>query len=364
MNLSDWSIRNPSVVIVLFFILTLGGLAAFQQMKVQYLPDLNIPMIIIACEMHGASPEQLEIEVVKKIENSIAVIQQVKHITSKIEENHAFITIEFRLEKPVEEAQNEVRSAIAKVRSSLPAELKEPVVSKLDLAGKPILAYAAISSSKDAEALSWFIDDNVSKKLLAVPGVGSVKRVGGVNREIVVNLNPIKLQSLGATVADISQQLHKIQSIESGGHTNLGSGEQPIRAIPTISSIDELKDLEVSLSDGRKIRLKQFADIKDTYSELRSQALIDGKPAIGFEITRSRGSSEVEVWKKIQPVLAEIQSNNKDLQITEVFNFVKPVEDEFIGAMSLLYEGAFLAIAVVWYFLREWKATIISAIPP
>ncbi|MDO9236475.1 MAG: efflux RND transporter permease subunit, partial [Aquabacterium sp.] len=362
MNVSAWCIRNPIPAMMLFVLLSFGGILSFQSMKVQNMPDLDLPTVTVTASLPGASPSQLETEVARKIENAIATLQGLKHITTKVQDGSVTITASFRLEKPVPEAVDDMRSAISKVRSDLPADMRDPIVTKLDLAGSPILAFTVASTHRDDEALSWFVEDTVAKHLLGVRGVGAVSRVGGVSREVTIALNPVKLQSLGATAADISRQLREIQRESAGGRANLGSGEQPVRTLANVASVEAMRPLQLSLADGRRIRLDQVAMIDDTVAEPRALALLNGKPVVGFEVTRSRGASDVEVGAGVQKALAELRISNPDIEFTEAFNFVTPVQEEFQGSMVMLYEGALLAVLVVWLFLKDWRATLISAV--
>ncbi|MGZ4978320.1 MAG: efflux RND transporter permease subunit [Methylobacter sp.] len=362
MNVSSWCIRNPIPALMLFVLLSFGGILSFQSMKVQNMPDLDLPTVTVSASLPGASPSQLESEVARKIENAIATLQGLKHITTKVQDGSVTITAEFRLEKPVQEALDDIRSAVSKVRSDLPADLRDPVVTKLDLAGSPILAFTVASAQRDDEALSWFVEETVAKKLLTVRGVGRVSRVGGVSREVTIALDPVKLQSLGATAADISRQLRAIQRESAGGRANLGSGEQPLRTLANVASVEEMRPLQLSLADGRSIRLDQVATIDDTVAEPRALALLNGKPVVAFEVTRSRGASDVEVGEGVQKALAELRIANPDIEFTEAFNFVIPAQEEFQGSMTMLYEGALLAILVVWLFLKDWRATFISSV--
>ena len=362
MNISAWCIRNPIPAVMLFIMLSFGGLISFKAMKVQNFPDLDLPTITVTASLPGASPSQLETEVTRKIENAIATLQGLKHISSKVQDGNVTIISEFRLEKPVQEALDDVRSAVSKVRADLPSDLRDPIVTKLDLASSPILAITVKSDHRDEEALSWFVEDVITKKLLTVRGVGAVNRVGGVTREITIALDPIKLQALGATATDISRQLRVIQRESAGGRMNLGLGEQPIRTLANVSSIAEIRTMQISLSDGRHIQLDQIAKIDDSVTEPRALALLNGTPVVGFEVTRSRGASEIEVGAGVQKALQELRDANPDIELTEAFNFVTPVKEEFQGSMTMLYEGALLATLVVWLFLRDWRATFISAI--
>jgi len=362
MNVSAWCIRNPIPAMMLFVLLSFGGMQSYRSMKIQNMPDLDLPTVTVSASLPGASPSQLETEVARKIENAIATLQGLKHITTKVQDGSVTITASFRLEKPVQEAVDDMRSAVSKVRSDLPANLRDPIVTKLDLASAPILAFTLASPRRDDEALSWFVEDTVARKLLSVRGVGAVSRVGGVSREVTIALDPVKLQALGATAADISRQLREIQRESAGGRINMGNGEQPVRTLANVASVEEMRPLQISLADGRRIRLDQVATIDDTVAEPRSLAMLNGKSAVGFEVTRSRGASDVEVGEGVQKALAELRASNPDIEFTEAFNFVTRVQEEFQGSMTMLYEGALLAVLVVWLFLKDWRATFISAV--
>jgi multidrug efflux pump subunit AcrB len=361
-NVSSWSIRNPIPAVMLFVLLTFGGVLSFNAMKVQNFPDIELPTVIVSASLPGAAPGQLETEVARKLENSIATVQGLKHIYTKVQDGGVTLTAEFRLEKPTQEAVDDVRSAVARVRADLPADLRDPIVNKMDLAGQPVLAFTIRSPRMDEEALSWFVDHDVTRRLLAVRGVGAVNRVGGVTREVRVALDSARLQALGATAADISRQLRQVQSESAGGRTDLGGSEQPVRTLATVRSAEELARLELALSDGRRIRLDQVATVSDTVAEQRSAALLNGQHVVGFEVSRSKGESEVAVGAAVQKALAEMKAQHPDLELTEAFNFVEPVAEEYTGSMHLLYEGAILAVIVVWLFLRDWRATLVSAV--
>ena len=362
MNLSAWSIRNPIPAVMLFVLLTLAGLLSFHAMKVQNFPDMDLPVVMVTAVLPGAAPGQLESDVARKIENAIATTQGLKHITTTLTDGVATIAAEYQLEKPVQEAVDDVRSAVSRVRADLPADLRDPIVAKLELSAQPILAFAIASKRMDAEALSWFVDDTLTRRLLAVPGVGAVNRVGGVAREVRVALDPLKLQALGATAAEVSRQLRQVQIESAGGRADLGGAEQPVRTLATVQTAGELAALDIPLGDGRHIRLDQVATVRDTVAEQRTAALLDGEQVIGFEVSRSRGASEVEVGAGVQRALDQLLAERPDLQLTRTVDFVQIASDEYTSSMHLLYEGAILAVVVVWLFLRNWRATIVSAV--
>ncbi|MDB5752525.1 MAG: putative inner rane transporter [Ramlibacter sp.] len=361
-NVSSWSIRNPIPAVMLFVLLTFGGILTFNMMKVQNFPDIDLPTVIVSAALPGAAPAQLETDVARKLENSIATVQGLKHIYTKVQDGIVTVTAEFRLEKPVQEAVDDVRSAVARVRADLPSDLRDPIVTKMELSGQPVLAFTVASPQFDEEALSWFVDNEISRKLLAVPGVGAVNRVGGVNREIRVALDPLKVQALGITAADISRQLRQVQTESAGGRADLGGGEQPVRTLATVKTAREIGQLQISIPGNRTIKLEDVALVSDTVAEPRAAALLDGKPVVGFEVARSRGESEVSVGAAARKALDELKAQHPHIQLTQAFDFVTPVEEEYHGSIKLLYEGALLAVLVVWLFLRDWRATFVSAV--
>ena len=367
MNVSSWSIRNPIPAVMLFVLLTFGGVLSFNAMKIQNFPDIDLPTVSVTASLPGAAPAQLETDVARKLENSIATLQGLKHIYTKVQDGVVIITAEFRLEKPVQEAVDDVRSAISRVRSELPGDVRDPIVTKMDLASQPVLAFTVYSPRMDEEALSWFVDNELSRKLLAVRGVGAVNRVGGVSREIRVAIDPSKLQALGVTAADISRQLRQVQTESAGGRTDIGGSEQAVRTLATVQTAREIGQIALALpgsgtNPGRSIKLEDVATVTDTIAEPRAAALLNGKPVVGFEVARSRGESEVTVGAAVQKALAELKAQHPDVELVQAFDFVTPVEEEYHGSLHLLLEGAVLAVLVVWLFLRDWRATFVSAI--
>ena len=362
MNVSAWCIRNPIAAIMFFVMLCFAGVLGYQNMKVQNFPDLDVPNIIITASLPGGSPAQLETEVARKIENAIAGIQGLKNIYTKVQDGVVSITAEFRLEKTTQEALDETRSAVQQVRSDLPADLRDPVVNKLNISGGAVLAYTLRIPSMDDEALSWFVDNTLARRLLAVPGVGSVNRVGGVNREVRITLDVAKMQALGISAATVSRQLRDVQLDTAGGRVDLGSSEQPVRTLATVKSALEIGAIQLALNGGRGIRLDQIATVADTIAEPRSSAQLNGVPVVGFEIARSRGASEVEAGRGVRAALEEIRLARPDMELTQAFDFVTPVEEEYAASLTLLIEGALLAVLVVFLFLRDWRATFISSV--
>ncbi|MEC5159857.1 MULTISPECIES: efflux RND transporter permease subunit [unclassified Janthinobacterium] len=366
MNFSSLSIKNPIPAIMLFALLTLAGLMAYRANPVQDFPDIELPIVTINAALSGAAPAQLETEVARKLEDSVATLQGVKNIYTKVLDGTVSVTVEFILEKPIAEAVNDVRDAVARVKADLPAELRDPTVTKASTAGRVILTFTAsskpgVDNQLDDQALSWFVDNSVAKRLLSVPGVGAVKRVGGVYREIRVELDEARMAGLKVSALDVSRQLRQVQKEAPGGRGDVSGAEQSVRTIATVKTAEELARIEIPLLDGRHVRLDQVATVSDTVAEPRSLAEQDGKNVVGFEVFRSKGASEVAVAKGTREAVAELQKSNPNVVLKQSIDNAFPVEENFDGSMELLYEGALLAVLVVWWFLRDWRATLVAA---
>jgi multidrug efflux pump subunit AcrB len=251
MNVSAWSIRNPIPAVLLFLLLTLAGLLAFKNMRIQQFMDIDLPTVTVTASLPGAAPAQMETEVARKIENAVATLQGIKHIYTKVQDGTALVTVEFRIEKPTQEALDDVRDAVSRIRADLPGDLRDPVITKMNVAGAPILTYTVASTRMDEEALSWFVDNTVAKAMLSVRGVGAVARVGGVTREVRVELDPDRLLALRATAGDVSRQLRLVQQEASGGRADIGGAEQSVRTIATVQTAAEVGARSTSRSaDG------------------------------------------------------------------------------------------------------------------
>ncbi|MBA3059811.1 MAG: efflux RND transporter permease subunit [Gammaproteobacteria bacterium] len=371
MNFSSLSIKHPVPAIMLFVLLSLAGILSFRASVVQDFPDIELPIVIVSAALAGAAPAQLETEVARKIEDSVATLQGVKNIYTKVLDGSAQVTVEFVLEKPIAEAVNDVRDAVARVRADLPADVRDPSVTKASTAGRVVLTFTAeaaaslgggaSASAPDLQALSWFVDNTVARRLLNVPGVGAVKRVGGVDREVRVELDADKMAALQVSAIDVSRRLKLVQQEAPGGRGDVSGAEQSVRTLATVTTAAELALLDLPLADGRHLRLDQVASVRDTFSEPRSLATQNGRTVVGFEVFRTKGASEVTVAQGVREAVTELQRNHGNLALTEVIDNAQPVAENFRGSMELLLEGALLAILVVWWFLRDWRATLVAA---
>lgn len=364
MNFSSLSIKNPIPAIMLFVLLGLAGMLSFKSNAVQDFPDIELPIVTVTASLPGTAPAQMETEVARKIEDSVATLQGIKNIYTKVLDGVATITVEFVLEKNISDAVNDVRDAVALIRSDLPADLREPSVTKVSTAGRVVLTFTAApsaSSNLDEQEMSWFVDNTVAKRLLSVPGVGSVKRVGGVDREVRIELDAAKMAALNVAAVDVSRRLRLVQQEAPGGRGDVSGAEQSVRTIATAKTASELASMDIPLADGHHIRLDQVATVTDTIAERRSSASQDGRTVVGFEIFRTKGASELAVADGARAAIKELQANNANVVFKQAIDNAQPVRENFDGSMELLYEGALLAVLVVWWFLRDWRATLVAA---
>jgi len=366
-NFSALSIRHPVPAILLFALLTLAGLLAFRSNAIQDFPDIELPIVNVVASLPGAAPAQLETEVARKIEGSVATLQGIKNIYTKVLDGQVTVTVEFVLEKNLSDAVNDVRDAVARVRADLPADVRDPSVTKVSTAGRPILTFSvtatpsAAGAVPDVQEISWFIDNTVTKQLLAVKGVGAIKRIGGVTREIRIELDTARMTALRVTAIDVSRRLRQVQQEAPGGRGDISGAEQSVRTIATVKTAAELALMDIPLDDGRRVRLDQIAAVHDSVAEPRAIATQDGQPVVGFEIARTKGFGELMVAEGVRDAVRQLQAAHPQLRIAQVIDNAQPVEENYDGSMLLLYEGAALAVLVVLWFLRDWRATFVAA---
>ncbi|TXD96264.1 efflux RND transporter permease subunit [Psychrobacter frigidicola] len=362
LNVSAYSIRNPLVAILLFVLLTMGGLFGFRQMKVQQFPDIDLPAVVVTVVLPGAAPSQLENDVAKKIENKLTSITGIKHIRSTLQTGAATIVTEFVLDKDIQEAVDDVRSAVGEVRGDLPAAANDPIITKVSTSGFPVVTYSVTADNMSVEDLSWFVDDTITKRLSDIQGVGSVSRIGGLERQITVAADPIVLSGLQFSIAQLSQQITGIQQDSAGGEAKVGKTTQTIRVLGAVERARELNDLQIAVPTGGTQALGRMAQVTDGAADPSSIAKLDGKTVVAFNITRSRGASEVEVMARVDETLAQLNADMSNITVDKVYDRATPVAEDYQASLRMLIEGGILAVIVVFLFLRNIRATIVTAV--
>ena len=362
LNVSAWAIRKPIPSLVLFVVLSAIGLASFMTLPVTRMPNIDLPLVAVTIVQDGAAPSELELQVTKRVETAVAGISGVKHITSTISDGTATTAIEFQLETSVDRAVSDVRDAVTKIRTELPQSIREPLIQRIDVEGMAIVTYAASAPSMTPEELSWFIDDRVIRQIQSVSGVAQVRREGGVVREIRVSLDPARLQALGVTAAEVNRQLRATNVDLAGGRGEVGSQEQSIRTLAGALSVEKLARTRIVLPGGRHAPLSELGSVRDGSAEPRIAAKLDGKPIVAFGVYRAKGHSDVVVAEAVAAKLKELQAARPDVSISMIDTTVRYTKADYNSAMHTLLEGAALAVFVVFLFLRDFRATIISAL--
>ena len=361
-NISAWSIRNPVVPIVLFVALTLAGIMAFINMDVQNDPDIEFPVVVVSISQPGAAPTEITTQITQKVESAIRSVQGVRNIDATSTEGNTTISAEFEIGDDINAAVSEVKNAVDQIRSDLPDGILEPQIFKVATSSDPIAYFAVEASDMTLEQLSWFVDDTVSRRLLAVGGMASVSRDGGVNREIRVVLDPAKMQSLGVSASQINALLRQQNINASGGQSQIAGSRQSVRVLGNATNAFELSQTQIGLSGGRSIKLADVATVTDGFSEQKSMAFAGGKQVVTFGMSRAKGASDVTVFDDAMVKIAEIKKENPGINFITLFNSVDYTKGQYKSSMAAMIEGALLAIVVVFLFLRDWRATIISAI--
>ncbi len=362
MNFSAWSIRNPIAPLLAFCLLVFIGMQSFNSLPITRFPNIDVPLVSISVTQSGASPAELEMQVTKEIEDAVASITGIDEIQSTVTDGSSQTNVMFRMEVPTEQAVQDTKDAIDRIRSDLPANIEEPIVSKVDVEGQAIQTFAVSSPDLSLEELSWFVDDTIKRSLQGQSGIGRVDRYGGAEREVRIELTPGKLDAYGITAASVNQQLRGTNVDLGSGRGQVAGSEQAIRVLGDARNVAELADTTIALPNGRFVKLSDLGVIKDTYEEPKSFSRFNDTPVVTFGVFRSKGASEVSVAETVAQSLDKVRGENPNVKIELIDDSVYFTYGNYEAAIHTLLEGALLAIIVVLLFLRNWRATLISAI--
>jgi multidrug efflux pump subunit AcrB len=361
-NISAWSIRNPVPPIVLFMALLLAGVVSFMRMDVQNEPDIDIPVVVVSISQPGAAPSELENQVTQKVEAAVRSVNGIEELKSSLSEGNSTTEVHLAVGTPIDRAVDDVRDAVQRIRGELPDGILEPQVIRIDTAERPIASFSAITTGMSIERLSWYVDNTVARELLSVAGMSNVERTGGVTREIRVMLDPARLQAYGVTAAQINAQLRANNINTAGGRAEIAGREQSLRVLGNAPSAFRLGETQINIGGGRTVQLSALADVRDAFAEQRSLATQDGRQVLSFTIQRAQGYSDLSVFEEAQQKLKELEERNPDVRFELLTTVATEVEDKYHRSMTTLFEGALLAVIVVFLFLRDWRATLIAAV--
>jgi multidrug efflux pump subunit AcrB len=361
-NISAWSIRNPIPSIVLFAALTLAGIVSFNRMSINDSPEINFPAVVVMVAQPGAAPTELENQITQRIEAAVRNLEGVDEMDSTVTEGSSQTVIQFTLETPIDRATTDVRDAISQIRGQLPDGILEPQIIRAKVNGGALANFSVEARDMTLEQLSWYVQNIVARRLLAIDGMQSVQTSGAVSREIRVILDPAKMQAQGVTASQVNTQLRAMNVNAAGGRAEIAGAEQAVRVLGNAEDAYTLGQTQIQLGTGRSVRLSDIADVRDAYGERRDLALLNGKPVVSFGILRARGASEVAIYDEAIKVLAQLEKENPKIHFVKRFNSTKSTKENYKGAMRAMIEGAVLAVVVVFLFLRDKRATVISAL--
>ncbi|AFY53623.1 cation/multidrug efflux pump [Rivularia sp. PCC 7116] len=363
MNVSAWSIKKPIPTIVLFLILTIVGWFCFNTLGIDTNPNIDIPAVQVTVTQPGAGPTELESQVTKKIEDAVAGLGNIDELRSVVTDGVSTTTINFDLGIDSDRATNDVRNAIAQIRQSLPQDINDPIVQRLEFSGSAVMTYVVSSDKRSVEELSNLVDETISRALLSVKGVAQIRRVGGVDREIRVNLDPERLQSLGITATQVNDQLRAFNINLPGGRAEIGGSEQSIRTLGSAQSVDILRNYEIILPNGGSVALSTLGNVEDSFGEVRQTARLNNKPVVAFQVLRSTGSVMVAVEEGAKAEVEKLKKTlPQDVKMELIFTRATFVRNSYESTMNELLIASVLAVIVILLFLRNWRATLITAV--
>ncbi|OYU71447.1 MAG: multidrug transporter AcrB [Alphaproteobacteria bacterium PA2] len=359
--ISSWAIRNPVPVAVLFIAMILAGLIAYGGLPVKQFPNVQFPLVTVTVTQNGAAAAELETQVTRPVEDALAGITNVKNMYSSVSQGVSVTSIEFELGQDLQKKKDDVQSRIDQARAVLPREIDEPTVTRVELDSQPILTYAVEAPSMTDAELSWFIDDTVSRTMQQAPGVSQISRVGGANREINVVIDPDKLTARGLTAASINSALRSFDLDAAGGRVQVGGREQTLRILGAVNTLEKLRDLTIPTGQGRYVKLTDVAQVGDGASESRGFARFNNRPVVGFQVMKTRDSSDVTVDDGVIEALNKLEKATPGIKFVRIFSSVDETRASFEATKHVLLEGMLLAAIVVFAFLKDWRSTLITA---
>ncbi|MBL8555460.1 MAG: efflux RND transporter permease subunit [Phenylobacterium sp.] len=360
---SAWAIRNPIPVAVLFIGLVLAGLIAYSGLAVKQYPNVQFPVIAVTVTQSGAAPGEMETQITRPVEDAVSGVTGVRSIQSVVTQGVSTTSVQFEIGTNLQKKTDEMRSKVAQARAQLPRDIDEPQVNQLEIDdAAPIMTMAVSAPTMSDDELSWFVDDTVARALQSAKGVSQTSRVGGVSREINVIVDPDRLAARGLTASQLNTALRAFQVDAPGGQVTVGDREQTVRVLGTVRTVEQLRELTIPTGGGRFVRLTDVAEVGDGASDVRGFARLNGRPVVGFQVAKTKEASDVDTEDAVLAKLKELEKAHPDVRFSTIFSSVTETRASFHATKNVLGEGMFLAALVVFFFLRNWRATAITAL--
>ncbi len=361
-RVSEWAIRHPVPVAVLFIAAVIAGLISYNTLPIKNYPNIEFPAVLIQVTRSGAAPAEMETQVTRPVENGLAGLSNVESIASNITQGTSVTIVQFQLGEDTQKAYDDVRAKIDQIRNDLPKEIDPPIVQRLEVDNQPILTYAVSAPSMSEPQLSWFIDDTIARDLQAQPGVSQIQRLGGLDREINVLIDPDRLAAQGLTASQVNDALAQADVDIPGGRVAIGGREQILRVLGAANTVDKIRNLTIPASGGRYVRLSDVADVGAGAAEPRGFALLNGRPVVGFTVLKTKLASEVSTEDNVDGEIKRLAKQYPNVTFKKVLSQVDQTRAAYSATVHTLLEGMLLAALVVWAFLRDWRATAITAV--
>ncbi|ACM19310.1 efflux pump, RND family, inner and outer membrane proteins [Geotalea daltonii FRC-32] len=363
MVLSELSIKRPVFAAVMMLALVVLGIFSYRRLSVEMYPNVEIPVISIVTKFPGASPETVEREVSKRIEEAVNQVAGVKHVMSFSRESVSTVVVEFRLEEQLNDVAQEARAKITSIRGDLPTATEEPIIQKLDFNAMPVAALAVQSETLLPRELTVLVEKRVKKRFESIAGVGKVDMIGGQKREVNVEIDPARLDAVGLGVNDVVDGLRSENTNTPLGRLTRGGAEYPLRMEGKPERADDYRQMVIARSNGRPVTLAEVAAVGDGVEEKRRLALINGIPAIGLDIYKQSGANQVQVVDNIKKIMGKVE---KDLPPGVRLSMVRDgsimTRDSLADVQETLLIGGILTIVIVFCFINSWRSTVITGV--
>jgi HAE1 family hydrophobic/amphiphilic exporter-1 len=363
MLLSDLSIKRPVLAAVMILTLVVLGIFSYRRLSVEMYPNVEIPVVSIVTKFPGASPESVERELTKKIEEAVNPVAGVKRVISYSREGVSTVVVEYRLEEKINEVAQETRAKINAVRGELPQGIEDPIIQKLDFNALPVISVAVRSSSLSGRELTLLVEKKIKRRLETVAGVGKVDLVGSAKREVNVVIDPVRVESLSIGVDTVINGLRSENVNTPLGRLNRGNTEYPLRVAGKPDRVDQFRLMVIGERNGRPIRLSEVADVADGIEEERSLALVNGIPAVALDIQKQSGANMVDVVNAIKKRVDQLQTElpeNVKLEIVRDASIM--TLDSLRDVQETMIIGGFLTVLIVFCFINSWRSTVITGI--
>lgn len=374
LQVSAWAIKNPIPVILFFIAVTLAGVVSYTMLPIKQFPNISFPAVAVTVTQNGASPTEVENQITRPIENAIAGLSDIDTVQSIVTQGVSTTVVQFKIGYDLQKASDDVRAKVDQTRAQLPREVDEPTIQRLTLDAAPIVSYAVEAPGMTTEQLSWFIDNDLARRLQGEDGVAAINRIGGVSREINVILDPVRMAAAGVTAPQVNTALTTVSADVPGGRVEIGGREQTVRVLGAAVTVDQVRNLSIPVA-SRAVRLGDVAEVGDGTAEIRSFAQLDGRPVVGFEVQKTKEASDVAVEDRVDAALKRLTEPQKGkhgapdkppefqgVKVQKIFSRVYETRNSYESTLHTMLEGMVLASLVVWLFLRDWRATAITAL--